>query len=209
MHGCRAQVLVAADYVELGPRLKRSSLECVILQGSQLCRSYCGENFHNTTAAGRASCCGRPDRGCYLRPTTSSSAKYDARSRTPRPGFADWCVRRACCCAVATAFAALVLSSTCSPSRPPRPATLAGVAPPPELSSRVGARRAPLAPAHARSAAVRLSGRRRPPQWRKRPCVTRSRPHVVRVLLRPCVCSQSSAKRGPTETAMSTSSLLR
>ena len=34
MHGCRAQVLVAAGYVELGPRLKRSNLEYVILQGS-------------------------------------------------------------------------------------------------------------------------------------------------------------------------------
>ena len=31
MHGCRAQVLVAAGYVELGPRLKRSNLEYVIL----------------------------------------------------------------------------------------------------------------------------------------------------------------------------------
>jgi hypothetical protein len=39
VHGCRTQVLVAADYVELGPRLNRSNLEYVILQGSQLYRS--------------------------------------------------------------------------------------------------------------------------------------------------------------------------
>ena len=39
MHGCCAQVLVAADYVELGPRLKRSNLEYVILQGSHLHRT--------------------------------------------------------------------------------------------------------------------------------------------------------------------------
>ena len=39
MHGCRAQVLVAADYVELGPRLKRSNLEYVILQGSHFHRT--------------------------------------------------------------------------------------------------------------------------------------------------------------------------
>ena len=38
MHGCRAQVLVADGYVELGPRLKRSNLEYVILQGSRFYR---------------------------------------------------------------------------------------------------------------------------------------------------------------------------
>ena len=39
VHGCRAQVLDAADDVELGPRLKRSILEYVILQGSQFHRT--------------------------------------------------------------------------------------------------------------------------------------------------------------------------
>jgi len=39
VHGCGAQVLVAAGYVELGPRLKRSNLEYVILQGSQFHRT--------------------------------------------------------------------------------------------------------------------------------------------------------------------------
>ena len=39
LHGCRDQVLVAADYVELGPRLKRSNLEYVILQGSHFHRT--------------------------------------------------------------------------------------------------------------------------------------------------------------------------
>jgi predicted component of type VI protein secretion system len=33
VHSCHAHVLIAADYVELGPRLKRSILEYVILQG--------------------------------------------------------------------------------------------------------------------------------------------------------------------------------
>jgi hypothetical protein len=39
VHGCRTQVLVAAGYVELGPRLKGSNLEYVILQGSQFHRT--------------------------------------------------------------------------------------------------------------------------------------------------------------------------
>ena len=38
VYGCCDQVLVAADYVELGPRLKRSNLEYVILQGSHFHR---------------------------------------------------------------------------------------------------------------------------------------------------------------------------
>ena len=38
VHSCCAQVLVAADYVELGPQLKRSNLEYVILQGSHFHR---------------------------------------------------------------------------------------------------------------------------------------------------------------------------
>ena len=52
----------------------------------------------------------------------------------------------------------LVLPSTCSPSRLPRPTALTGAAPPPELPSGVGVCRAPLASAQARSAAVQLSG---------------------------------------------------
>ena len=64
--------------VELGPRLTRSNPECVILQASWVCRSQGGEHLHNTAAAGRASCCGGPDRGCSLRPTTSSSTQYDS-----------------------------------------------------------------------------------------------------------------------------------
>ena len=40
MHGAVLRmVLVAAGYVELGPRLKRSNLEYVILQGSQFHRT--------------------------------------------------------------------------------------------------------------------------------------------------------------------------
>ena len=39
MHGHRGQVHVAAHSVELGPQLKRSNLEYVILQGSQFCRT--------------------------------------------------------------------------------------------------------------------------------------------------------------------------
>ena len=39
MHGHCAQVLVAAGCVELGPRLTRSNLEFVILQGSQFHRT--------------------------------------------------------------------------------------------------------------------------------------------------------------------------
>ena len=39
VHGRCAQVLVAAGYVELGPRLTRSNLEFVILQGSQFHRT--------------------------------------------------------------------------------------------------------------------------------------------------------------------------
>ena len=62
MHGCRTQVLVAADYVELGPRLNRSNLEYVILQGSQLYRVVKAASTSMAAAAGRASCRGGVDR---------------------------------------------------------------------------------------------------------------------------------------------------
>ena len=39
VHGRRGQVLVAAGYIKLGPRLRRSNLEYVILQGWQFHRT--------------------------------------------------------------------------------------------------------------------------------------------------------------------------
>ena len=64
------ELLIAAWLLKLGPRLKKSNLEYVILQGSQ---------FHRTkwrvlaAAAGWTSCRGGPVSGCSLRPTTYSS----------------------------------------------------------------------------------------------------------------------------------------
>ena len=72
VHGCCAQVLVAAGYVELGPRLTRSNLEYVILQGSHFHRTKWQRALQRCTAAGRASCHGGPVGGCSCVPTTTS-----------------------------------------------------------------------------------------------------------------------------------------
>ena len=64
------ELLIAAWLLKLGPRLTKSNIEYVILQGSQ---------FHRTkwrvlaAAAGWTSCRGGPVSGCSLRPTTSAS----------------------------------------------------------------------------------------------------------------------------------------
>jgi len=59
MHGAVLRmVLVAAGYVELGPRLKRSNLEYVILQGSQ---------FHRTKWRVLAAAAGRGPRAAVGR----------------------------------------------------------------------------------------------------------------------------------------------
>ena len=59
--------------LKLGPRLIKSNLEYVILQGSQFHRTkWRRENF-NAAAAGWTMCHCGPVSGCSLRPTTSSS----------------------------------------------------------------------------------------------------------------------------------------
>ena len=55
MHGRCAQVLVATGHVELGPRLTRSNLEFVILQGSQFHRTKWQRVLqHSSRRPGRA-----------------------------------------------------------------------------------------------------------------------------------------------------------
>ena len=67
-HGQRAHVHFCLAAVELGPRLKRSNLEYVILHFH---RKKWREHF-NAAAAGRASCRGGPVGGCSCVPTTTS-----------------------------------------------------------------------------------------------------------------------------------------
>ena len=57
MHGHCAQVLVAAGYADMGPRLTRSNLEFVHLQGLSFTVQNGGEYFY-AAAAGWASCRG-------------------------------------------------------------------------------------------------------------------------------------------------------
>lgn len=74
VHGRCAQVLIAAGYVELGPRLTRSNLEFVILQGSQFHRTKWRRVLqHSSRRPGLVPRC--PVSGCSLRPTTTSSFK--------------------------------------------------------------------------------------------------------------------------------------
>ena len=53
-HGQRAHVHFCLAAVELGPRLKRSNLEYVILQGLRFCCREGGEHFNGAAAAGPA-----------------------------------------------------------------------------------------------------------------------------------------------------------
>ena len=72
VYGRCAQVIVAAGYVELGPRLTRSNIEFVILQGSQFHRTKWRRALQRSSRRpGLVPRC--PVSGCSLRPTTSSS----------------------------------------------------------------------------------------------------------------------------------------
>ena len=78
VYGRCAQVIVAAGYVELGPRLTRSNLEFVILQGSQFHRTKWRRVLqHSSRRPGLVPRC--PVSGCSLRPTTSSSKVLSLR----------------------------------------------------------------------------------------------------------------------------------
>ena len=71
-HGHRAHVLVAAQVLEAGAAAHKVDFRLRHLPGLQICRCRRQRALSALQPRPRASCRGGPDRGCSLRPTTSS-----------------------------------------------------------------------------------------------------------------------------------------
>ena len=89
--------LLLLEHMELGSRLTRSIFECVILPSLQICRGRRQRALSALQPRPWASCRGGPDRGCTLRPATSSSINYHLFQGTMKVRTATARTRRHWC----------------------------------------------------------------------------------------------------------------